>query len=159
MCSYRWYSSISHGLYALIDDNGKDVDDDDNDSDWAFFVRIFSANSLEEWGGGSTLVGGQICTQRIPRVHTFDILARGGGHGGSTETEHPLFFYSIIVTIIIVLFFFHLLKLFWWQLRSLVPIRAAGHGKSVFGRDALSLKIFLDYFFQVRFQNLMSICK
>ena len=27
------YSSISHGLYALIDDNGKDVDDDDNDSD------------------------------------------------------------------------------------------------------------------------------
>ena len=40
--------------------------------------------------GGSTLVGGQICTQRIPRVHTFDILARGGGHGGSTE--HPLFF-------------------------------------------------------------------
>ena len=43
-------------------------------------------------------------------------------------------------------FFFHLLKLFWWQLRSLVPIRAAGHGKSVFGRDALSLKTFLDYF-------------
>ena len=42
--------------------------------------------------GGSTLVGGQICTQRIPRVHTFDILARGGGHGGRTETEHPLFF-------------------------------------------------------------------
>ena len=50
--------------------------------------------------GGSALVGGQICTQRIPRVHTFDILARGGGHGG--RTEHPLFFYNIIV----VLFFF-----------------------------------------------------
>ena len=49
-------------------------------------------------------MGGQICTQRIPRVHTFDILARGGGHGGSTETEHPLF-YNIIVTIIVVLFF------------------------------------------------------
>ena len=32
-CSYRRYSSISHGLYALIDDDGKDVvDDDDNDS-------------------------------------------------------------------------------------------------------------------------------
>ena len=105
MCSYRWYSSITHGLYALIDDNGKDIDDDDDDdSGWAFFVRIFSANSLEEWGGGSALVGGQICTQRIPRVHTFDILARGGGHGG--RTEHPLFFYNIIVTIIIVLFFF-----------------------------------------------------
>ena len=42
--------------------------------------------------GGSALVGGQICTQRIPRVHTFNILARGEGHGGSTETEHPLFF-------------------------------------------------------------------
>ena len=53
-------------------------------------------------------------------------------------------------------FFFHLLKLFWWQLRSLVPIRAAGHGKLVFGRDALSLKTFLDCFF---FQNLMSICE
>ena len=79
-------------INALIDDNGKDINDDDDDSGWAFFVRIFSANTLEEWGGGSPLVGGQICTQRIPRVHTFDILARGGGHGGSTETEHPLFY-------------------------------------------------------------------
>ena len=141
MCSYRWYSRISHGLYVLIVDDGKDVvDDDDNDSGWAFFVRIFSANSLEEWGGGQRTCGGQICTQRIPAVHTFDILARGGGHGG--RTEHPLLFFNIIV----VLFFFHQLKLFWWQLRSLVPIRAAGHGKSVFGRDALSLKTFLDYF-------------
>ena len=105
-------------------------------------------------------MGGQICTQRIPRVHTFDILARGGGHGGSTETEHPLFFCTASLSpASLSCFFFHLLKLFWWQLRSLVPILAAGHGKLVFERDALSLKTFLDYFFQVRFQNLMSICE
>ena len=57
-------------------------------SDWAPLSRsLVQIVWKNEEGGAQWWVGGQICTQRIPAVHTFDILARGGGHGG--HTAHP----------------------------------------------------------------------